>query len=181
MHKLIRFLTSFVGGEGYLNFMGNEFGHPEWIDFPREGNDWSYHYCRRQWSLVDNPKLKYQLLNSFDSGLIHTLVQHKVLDSPQAQPLCCHDGDHVIAFERANLIGVANLHPSQSYTDYHISVPKPGKYRVLLNADDAKFGGHDRVDTSISYETISTEHGQAVSLYLPCRTSLVLQHEGADG
>ncbi|MFC4994934.1 alpha amylase C-terminal domain-containing protein [Rubritalea tangerina] len=175
LHKLIRFLTSHVGGEGYLTFMGNEFGHPEWLDFPREGNNWSYHYCRRQWSLVDNPELKYQFLNQFDAALIHTLRQDNLLASPPAQQLCCNDGDHIIAFERANRIGVVNLHPTQSYTNYHIHVPQPGTYKIVLNSDDAKFGGHQRVDTSISIQTTDTEHGPVLSLYLPCRTALLFE------
>lgn len=32
---MIRLLTFSLGSKAYLNFMGNEFGHPEWIDFPR--------------------------------------------------------------------------------------------------------------------------------------------------
>lgn len=175
MHKLIRLLTAFIGGEGYLTFMGNEFGHPEWLDFPREGNDWSYHYCRRQWSLVDSPDLKYKFLNNFDKGLVHTLRDHNVLAAPQAQQLCCNDGDHIIAFERANLIGVVNLHPTQSYTHYHITVPQAGEYEIILNSDDSAFGGHKRVDSSVKVHTIDADHGPVLSLYLPCRTSIVLK------
>jgi 1,4-alpha-glucan branching enzyme len=175
MHKIIRLLTAFIGGEGYLTFMGNEFGHPEWLDFPREGNNWSYHYCRRQWSLVDNPDLKYKFLNNFDQGLVHTLRQHDVLGTPQAQQLCCNDGDHIIAFERANLIGVINLHPTQSYTDYHISVPHAGEYEIILNSDDAAFGGHKRIDSTVNIHTLDTDHGPVLSLYIPCRTSIILK------
>lgn len=175
LHKIIRLLTSCIGGEGYLTFMGNEFGHPEWLDFPREGNDWSYHYCRRQWSLVDNPELKYQFLNNFDKALIHVLGESNMLAAPQAQQLCCHGGDHLIAFERANHIGIINLHPTQSYTDYHISVPSAGEYEVILNSDDPSFGGHNRLNSSINIHSIAGEHGPVLSLYLPCRTALVLR------
>ncbi|MGJ8672456.1 alpha amylase C-terminal domain-containing protein [Rubritalea sp.] len=175
LHKIIRLLTAFIGGEGYLTFMGNEFGHPEWLDFPREGNDWSYHYCRRQWSLVDNPDLKYKFLNNFDQGLVHSLRENNVLAAPQAQPLCCNDGDHLIAFERANLIGVINLHPTQSFTDYHISVPQAGEYEIILNSDDEPFGGHKRIDSGTNVHTIDTDHGPVLSLYLPCRTSMILK------
>jgi 1,4-alpha-glucan branching enzyme len=73
LHKMIRLFTIGAGGEAYLNFMGNEFGHPEWIDFPREGNGWSHHYCRRQWSLVDNTTLHYGELNEFDKTRIALL------------------------------------------------------------------------------------------------------------
>ncbi|MEO1857709.1 MAG: alpha amylase C-terminal domain-containing protein [Rubritalea sp.] len=175
LHKLIRLVTSCIGGEGYLTFMGNEFGHPEWLDFPREGNDWSYHYCRRQWSLVDNEKLKYKFLNNFDQALIHLLAESNMLATPQAQQLCCHDGDHLIAFERANHIGVVNFHPTQSFTDYHIHVPASGMYEVILNSDEAVFGGHQRVDSGITIQSINGEYGPVLSLYLPCRTAMVLK------
>lgn len=175
LHKLIRFITSCIGGEGYLTFMGNEFGHPEWLDFPREGNDWSYHYCRRQWSLVDNVELKYQFLNNFDKALTQALSDSKMLAAPQAQQLCCHGGDHLIAFERANHIGVINLHPAQSYTDYHIAVPSAGEYKITLNSDDSEFGGHQRIDSTINIHSIAGEHGPVLSLYLPCRTALILK------
>ncbi|GJN39398.1 hypothetical protein PR202_gb28512 [Eleusine coracana subsp. coracana] len=62
LQKMIHFITMALGGDGYLNFMGNEFGHPEWIDFPREGNNWSYDKCRRQWSLVDTDHLRYKVI-----------------------------------------------------------------------------------------------------------------------
>lgn len=178
LHKLIRLLTSFIGGEGYLTFMGNEFGHPEWLDFPREGNDWSYHYCRRQWSLVDSPKLKYQQLNAFDGALIKLHREHNVLSAPQANLLCANSGDHVLAFERANIITAANLHPTQSFTDYHIHVPQAGKYQVILSSDDLQFGGHDRIQSNTEVHTIDTEHGPVLSLYLPCRSahSLIKTH-----
>lgn len=175
MHKLIRLLTACIGGEGYLTFMGNEFGHPEWLDFPREGNEWSYHYCRRQWSLVDNDELKYKFLNNFDQVLMQTLSESKMLAAPQAQQLCCNDGDHLIAFERANQIGVINLHPTRSYTDYHISVPAAGEYEIILNSDESGFGGHQRVDSSVNIQTIDTDHGPVLSLYLPSRTAVILR------
>ena len=174
LHKLIRLLTSFIGGEGYLTFMGNEFGHPEWLDFPREGNDWSYHYCRRQWSLVDNPELKYEQLNAFDAVLIQTLEERRVLSAPQANLLCANSGDHVLAFERANVITVANLHPTQSFSDYHVHVPNAGQYQVILNSDEANFGGHDRIQSNSTVTTIDTEHGPVLSLYLPCRSAYSL-------
>jgi|TARA_B110001450_G_scaffold246123_1_gene259899 1,4-alpha-glucan branching enzyme len=69
---MIRLLTASLGGDAYLNFMGNEFGHPEWIDFPREGNNNSYHYCRRQWSLFDNQDLRYSQLGEWDKAMTET-------------------------------------------------------------------------------------------------------------
>jgi 1,4-alpha-glucan branching enzyme len=62
LHKMIRLITFALGGEGYLTFMGNEFGHPEWIDFPREGNNWSYHYAIRRWDIADDNNLRYSRL-----------------------------------------------------------------------------------------------------------------------
>ena len=74
LHKMIRLLTSSTINGGYLNFMGNEFGHPEWIDFPREGNGWSHKYARRQWRLFDNKNLCYHYLGDFDSAMVLSLI-----------------------------------------------------------------------------------------------------------
>lgn len=175
LHKLIRFLTFAIGGEGYLTFMGNEFGHPEWLDFPRAGNDWSFHYCRRQWSLLENKDLKYQFMNNFDREMIHLGKTHDLLNAYPADQLWCHDGDKVIAFERRHLIGVVNLHSTQSFTDYGIPVKEAGSYKIILNSDTIQNGGHDRIDQEITYQTHDTEHGPRLPLYLPNRTALVLQ------
>jgi 1,4-alpha-glucan branching enzyme len=85
LHKMIRLITLSLGGEGYLNFMGNEFGHPEWIDFPREGNNWSYFYCRRQWHLADDPALRYEYLLQFDKEMIQLAKTQNLLSRP---PVC---------------------------------------------------------------------------------------------
>ncbi len=172
LHKMIRLFTGSLGGEAYLNFIGNEFGHPEWIDFPREGNNWSYKYARRQWSLVDNPALKYKFLNDFDKAMIHVLKKHKVLPANQAQQLNMDTTNQVIIFERSNLIFVFNFSPQNSVPDYRFYVPKKGKYKIILCSDDPEFGGHSRVDTNLKYQTMGDNQ---LSVYLPCRTALVLK------
>ena len=171
LHKMIRLFTLVAGGEGWLNFMGNEFGHPEWLDFPREGNDWSYHYCRRQWSLVDNPELRYQHLNHFDQDMIHAAKQHNLLASNPGQQLHVHNDDQILAAERANLIFIFNFHPSKSFPDYPVSISRKGKYKIILNSDTAKNGGHQRIDASLSYVTNEQEQ---LTLYIPSRTCMVL-------
>ena len=165
LHKLIRLLTAATNGGGYLNFMGNEFGHPEWIDFPREGNDWSYHYARRQWKLADDPTLKYNYLAAFDQAMI-TQVKD-VADS--FDDVLTNDGDHVLAFRRGDLLFVFNFHPSQSFTDYGIPVLS-GDYRIVLSSDDESYGGFNRIDTDVAYGS----DGQ-IKLYLPARTAVVLR------
>jgi 1,4-alpha-glucan branching enzyme len=178
MHKLIRLVTICCAGNGYLNFMGNEFGHPEWIDFPREGNNWSYQYARRQWSLVDNPELRYEQLNAFDKAMILLQKQHSFLNDEQTECLEANEGDQVLAIRRKDLLFVFNLNPSQSFTFYGISAPA-GKYRIVLNSDHSDFGGFNRIDESIDYFTrpeaqMSNRH--RVHLYLPSRTAIVLKH-----
>lgn len=172
LHKMIRLITISLGGEGYLNFIGNEFGHPEWVDFPREGNGWSHKYARRQWSLVDSEHLRYQHLNAFDQAMITTIKEHHVLAALPAQQLNMDAENKVIIFERSNLIFVFNFHPEHSITDYRFPVPKDGKYKIILNSDDTAFGGHGRVDNEYIYETYGTGE---LSLYLTNRTALVLQ------
>ena len=178
MHKIIRLLTFSLGGEGWLTFMGNEFGHPEWLDFPRVGNNWSYHYCRRQWSLMNNPDLKYQYLNAFDKAFVSYGNEADLLNSLPADQLWCHDGDKVLAFERNNHIFIFNIHPTESFTEYGIPVKEAGEYRAVLHTDDAAFGGHERVDTSVSHLTNEGQDGiLRIHTYLPSRTAVILKKQ----
>ncbi|MFZ1986799.1 MAG: alpha amylase C-terminal domain-containing protein, partial [Desulfatitalea sp.] len=176
LHKMIRLLTLATAGHGYLNFMGNEFGHPEWIDFPRPGNNWSYHYARRQWSLVDNPRLRYQQLDRFDKDMIALARKHKVLAAPAARQIWEHNDDKILIFERAGLVWAFNFHPTHSFTDYQFPAD-PGRYEVVLDSDAAQYGGHQRIDASLPHFTLAAtenHHPPRLSLYLPNRTALVL-------
>jgi 1,4-alpha-glucan branching enzyme len=177
LHKMIRLFTIALGGQAYLTFMGNEFGHPEWIDFPREGNNWSYKYARRQWSLVDDPNLKYQFLLRYDAAMIRTIKENRVLQWEFARQLNMDDSNKTIVFERNGLIFVFNWHPSHSVADYTFSVPDPGKYKVILNTDSPEFGGHGRIDESVThftyYDGIFNTH--RLKIYNTSRTALVLK------
>lgn len=175
LHKMIRLITIALGGQAYMNFMGNEFGHPEWIDFPREGNNWSYKYCRRQWSLVDNPKLKYQFLNAFDREMIRTIKENRIMTSLFGNQLLIDEDNKTIVFERNHLLFIFNFHTSNSIPDYKFPVPRPGEYEIILNSDDKRFGGHGRIDNELSY--ISRHDGEAnkLSIYNTNRTALVMK------
>ncbi|XP_066995367.2 1,4-alpha-glucan-branching enzyme [Anabrus simplex] len=176
LHKMIRLITHALGGEGYLNFIGNEFGHPEWLDFPRAGNNDSYHYARRQWNLADDDLLKYKYLNAFDEAMNKLEEKYGWLHKDPAYVSWKHEDDKVIAFERAELLFIFNFHPTKSFTDYRIGVELPGEYKVVLNTDDEKFGGHRRVDASISHFTFPEGFAgrrHSIQAYLPCRTALV--------
>lgn len=175
MHKMIRLVTASAGGEGYLNFFGNEFGHPEWLDFPREGNDWSYKYARRQWSLVDNEGLKYVYLNDFDKAMIKMLEKKNVLSAPAAHLINMDETNQVLIFERANLIFVFNFSPTNSIPDYKFWVPKKGKYKYLLNSDDNKFGGHGRIDEKVVHESFEENGESYLSIYAVNRAAFVLE------
>lgn len=174
LHKMIRLFTAALGGEGYLNFIGNEFGHPEWIDFPREGNDWSYKYARRQWSLVDNEDLKYKYLNDFDQAMIKLLRKYQVMEADPAQQLNMDAGNKVVIFERHNVIFVFNFSTSQSIPDYKFISNQPGTYKILLDSDSPKFGGHGRVDAKSKFHTIKTKNRPELSVYTVCRSVMVL-------
>jgi 1,4-alpha-glucan branching enzyme len=154
LHKMIRLFTLALGGQAYLNFMGNEFGHPDWIDFPREGNNWSYQYARRQWSLVNNPKLKYRFLGAFDKEMILLAKTRKILLQNYGNQLCMDGTNKTVAFEKAGLIFVFNFHPSGSVFDYQFQVPEPGDYKLVLNSDSPRFGGHGRIDESLVHTTL---------------------------
>lgn len=174
LHKMIRLFTATLGGEAYLNFIGNEFGHPEWIDFPREGNNWSYKYAKRQWSLVDNENLKYMFLNRFDEALIHCLLNENILSSLPARQINMDEHNKVIIYERNNLIFAFNFHNSHSIPDYRFPSISAGDYNIVLSTDDEYLGGFGRIDTSIKYSTLEND---MLSIYLPSRTALVMKKQ----
>ena len=177
LHKLIRLITLVTAGSGYMNFMGNEFGHPEWIDFPREGNNWSYHYARRQWHLVDDRQLKYHLLARFDREMIALASQNTLLAADGPYPLHEHGSDLVLCFERAGLVFAFNFHPDRSYTDYRFNAPS-GTYQTILDSDAPEFGGHGRNLPNQIHHCVSDPTRQNrrsyLSLYLPSRSAQVL-------
>ncbi|CEP62235.1 1,4-alpha-glucan branching enzyme LALA0_S05e00892g [Lachancea lanzarotensis] len=178
LHKLIRLVTHSLGGEAYLNFEGNEFGHPEWLDFPNKNNNDSYHYARRQFNLIEDNLLRYQHLYNFDKALQHTERHYKWLNTSQAYVSLKHEVDKVIAFERNGLLFIFNFHPTESYADYRIGVEAPGRYKIILNTDRGEFGGHDRIDEAAS-EFFTTdlrwnERSNYIQVYIPTRSALVL-------
>jgi 1,4-alpha-glucan branching enzyme len=181
LHKMIRLITFSTTGGGYLNFMGNEFGHPEWIDFPREGNNWSYKYAKRQWHLLRNKDLKYHFLADFDRSMIQLNSSGILLADRYINRLIENNPDKVIAFSRGEYLFVFNFHPSNSYTEY--GIPITGKFRLVLDSDDSGFGGFDRIDRSLTYWSVKKADKQIINvpfrlyLYLPSRTALVFKKE----
>ena len=178
LHKIIRLFTMSLGGNGYLNFMGNEFGHPEWIDFPREGNGWSYKYCRRQWSLVDNKKLKYEWLNDFDAAMINLAKEKRLLDDPYAVSLWIDPDRKIITYSRGKLLFVVNFHNSYSEPQFflHAHTTGEGRYKVILSTDESRFGGQHLIDHNVVYQTEYIEgKGLGFDVYSPCRTAMVLE------
>ena len=180
LHKMIRLITASTINGGYLNFMGNEFGHPEWIDFPREGNGWSYKYARRQWHLVDDHDLKYHWLSDFDRELMELIRDVKNFQATPIVQLWDKQDDQVLAYQRKDLIFVFNFNPSQSFTDYGIIVPK-GAYKAVLNTDSKELGGFGQTDDSVVHFTQkdkSLDSGKEwLSLYLPARSAVVLRKQ----
>jgi len=174
LHKMIRLFTLAGGGEAYLNFMGNEFGHPEWIDFPREGNGWSFHYCRRQWSLLDNGFLKYQWLGDFDRDMIRLTKRNHMFQQRMGDLCLCRDRDQVIAFYRRGLLFAFNFNPQQSFTGVRVPVPQNADYEVKLSSDDEQYGGQNRIG-HIVYPAKEADGKYFIELYLPARTAVVLK------
>ncbi|KAL4980266.1 1,4-alpha-glucan-branching enzyme [Aspergillus desertorum] len=180
LHKMIRLVTHALGGEGYLNFEGNEFGHPEWLDFPRAGNNNSFWYARRQLNLTEDPLLRYKFLNEFDRAMQLTESKYGWLHAPQAYISLKHEGDKVLVFERAGLLWIFNFHPTASFTDYRVGVEQAGTYRVVLDTDDQAFGGLGRIDKETRFFTTDMEwNGRRnyLQVYIPTRTALALALE----
>ena len=179
LHKMIRLVTASTINGAYLNFMGNEFGHPEWIDFPREGNGWSHKYARRQWDLVDREDLKYKYLGAFDSAMIHLIGGKRGFEKLPVKKLWDKDDDQVLAFSRGDLTFVFNFSPYKSFTDYGFLAPE-GEYDMVLNSDDPQYGGYGNVDDSQPHFTtpdpLYAEAGLGwLKLYLPARSAFVLR------
>jgi 1,4-alpha-glucan branching enzyme len=177
LHKMIRLVTFSLAGEGYLNFMGNEFGHPEWVDFPREGNNWSMHYARRQWSLADNPDLRYKGLDDFDKAMLALDEPYGLLSSTLIELLMVHEDQKLLIYRRGPLVFAFNFHATESYADLRLPVPDPAHYKLVLNSDDARFDGFGRVAEKMSYPwERGGYHGreQSIRIYLPSRSAQVL-------
>ena len=179
LHKMIRLLTASTINGGYLNFMGNEFGHPEWIDFPREGNGWSYKYARRQWDLVDNKNLDYHYLGDFDRAMLEVIKSVRKFQKTPVQEIWHNDGDQVLAYMRKDLVFVFNFNPKQSFTDYGFLVPE-GAYEIILDSDNPAYGGNGLNDDTITHFTMpdplyKKDKKGWMKLYLPARTALVLR------
>ena len=174
LHKMIRLLTLAGGGEAYLNFMGNEFGHPEWIDFPREGNGWSFHYCRRQWSLLENGFLKYQWLGEFDRDMIKLAKGNDIFKQQMASLMLLKEPEKVIAFYRNGLLFAFNFNPNESYTNVLIPVPANADYTLKLSSDDEQYGGQNLVE-HMKYTVKKFDNQYFVELYLPARTAVILK------
>jgi 1,4-alpha-glucan branching enzyme len=176
---MIRLVTASTINGGYLNFMGNEFGHPEWIDFPREGNGWSYKYARRQWNLVDNHELCYHYLGDFDRAMMELIGGTKDFQKLPVKEIWHNDDDQILAYSRGELIFVFNFSPTRSFTDYGFMVPE-GKYQVVLNTDAVAFGGNGLADDSVphftNYDPLLARDGKGwLKLYLPARSAVVLR------
>ena len=178
LHKMARLATLATADLGYLTFIGNEFGHPEWVDFPREGNNWSYHYARRQWSLRDDEDLKYRFLADFDAAMLDLTRLGEAFVRHGPGHVLTDDAAKILAVARGDLLFLFNFHPAQSVVDFRIPTA-PGAYGLVLNSDEGRFGGSDR----ISGDQVFLAHASdtpAVQVYLPCRTAMVLQREPAE-
>lgn len=185
LHKMIRLVTASTINGGYLNFMGNEFGHPEWIDFPREGNGWSHKYARRQWSLIDNKQLAYSWLGDFDRALIKLIGSVKDFQKKEVVEYWHNDGDQVLAFGRGDLVFVFNFNPTRSFSDYGFLVPR-GSYKTVLDSDSIEFGGYGRIDDKLEHFTLMDPLYKKVrkewlKLYLPARSAIVLKKVRQNG
>ena len=175
LHKMIRLASISTAGNGYLNFMGNEFGHPEWIDFPREGNNWSYHYARRLWSLKEDTKLRYRFLAAFDKAMIKAMRKENIF---KYKPFVIVQNTHdqVLVFKRGDILFLFNFNPTNSFFDYSFEIDK-GEYKIILNSDSQNFDGFNRIDDKCVFPTNEKSGKNMLSVYLPARTALVMKRK----
>jgi 1,4-alpha-glucan branching enzyme len=181
LHKMARLVTISLGSEGYLNFMGNEFGHPEWIDFPREGNGWSFKHCQRLWSLADSPFLRYKDLKNFDGAMIKLMSEGGLMGGGAPKQLWLDQNRKVLAYRKKDFIFIFNFHPADSYEGLEIPIQENSSFKVALDTDEERFGGYKRISHDTTYETHKLNMNRnftGISIYLPCRTALVLKKKG---
>ena len=179
LHKMIRLATITCAGGGYMNFMGNEFGHPEWIDFPREGNGWSYSHARRIWSISEDPELRYCWLLDFDRDMINLVRNEKLLDDPWIQWISDNPADQVLAYRRKDFVFIFNFNPSRSFEGYGFRM-EPSKFKIVLNTDAHAYGGFNRIDDRLTYYTIPEAglgSNHYLKIYLPARTAIVFKKQ----
>jgi 1,4-alpha-glucan branching enzyme len=174
LHKMARLITLATAGHGYLNFMGNEFGHPEWIDFPREGNNWSYHHARRQWSLRDNDELRFKPLADFDQQMLSTITNNREFFNHVPELIWLDQDAKIIVFKRNNLVFAFNFHPTQSQPQFQVRFPEPAQFTPILDTDSELFNGFGRIGHDWTAKTSEKDGNHVLNLYLPCRTALVL-------
>lgn len=178
LHKMARLATAAASGHGYLNFMGNEFGHPEWIDFPREGNNWSHNHAQRRWHLRDDENLKFHFLADFDEAMVRLIRDNQTIGMESTTFRLINEGDKIMAFERKGILFIFNFHPSKSFTDYPVDA-SAGNYQLILNTDAGNFGGNDILRNDETYETFAFNDGEndrnQLSVYIPSRTAIALK------
>lgn len=175
LHKMIRLVTASLAGEGYLNFMGNEFGHPEWIDFPREGNGWSFAHARRLWSVGDADYLRYSDLGRFDQAMLALIRERHVMGSPNLRNIWEQQGTQLLSYEKGDAVFLFNWHPTNSYDGFFLPVGQEGRYEVIMDTDEPRFGGMGRIAHDVVYEATAHEGaGVGFQIYLPARTAMVL-------
>jgi len=181
IHKMIRFISMALAGEGYLNFIGNEFGHPEWIDFPRLENGWSYKYAKRRWDLADRDDLHYKHLLAFDREMLKFTKERKIQRALDLMNLWVDEQGKLLAFRKAGLVFLFNFSPGHSFEGFELPLSYGGyfsaRYKVVFDSDRPEFGGQGRISESTVYETYNLryrEGGCGLALYIPARTFLVL-------
>lgn len=172
LHKMIRLVTLATAGDGYLTFMGNEFGHPEWIDFPREGNGWSYKYARRQWSLCKPDYLRYKYLMNFDSDMIHLFREENLLDY-KPELIVADEEKKVLIFRRKNFIFAFDFNPSESFFGYAFDAPA-GEWKLELDSDEKRYDGFERLKEGELHKSDGK-----LTAYLTSRCALVFRKTNA--
>ena len=180
LHKMIRLITLTLGGQAYLCFMGNEFGHPEWIDFPREGNDWSYKHARRQWSLVDDKNLRYHQLGEFDREMLRLSQRFDIPAQGYAWQQTMDVDNKIMAYSHGELLFVFNWHPTRSISDFVIPVPGEGRYATIFSTDEERFGGFGRLTDELPHDSFTKKDEEGnlrhyIHIYSVCRTAMVLK------
>ena len=167
-------IVFFLGGEAWMSFIGNEFGHPDWVEFPTPDNDDCFEYAYRKWYLATDSALMYEKMAAFDRDLMH---QRKIAvtwdESYMTAPLL-DDNRKLSVFHRDRVVLVCNTTTDVSYEDVWVPVPEQGNYRVILSTEEHRYGGYGRVNENMQYATIAVDGNAYIRLYVPSMSAIFM-------
>lgn len=158
--KTIKVITMVLGGEGYLNFIGNEFNHPEWVEFPSKENEWSFERCRRYWDLISKDHGSYYIfLLNFEKKILKIVSELSFggrhwLDLLERVPN--EENSNLLIVKIGSSLKVV-INTSQDLSSYKRSKIDDRKYELILYSGGNEYGPSLMNDGDIDLDDVMRE------------------------